>query len=260
MLTVNIDPLYEFRAELGAIESPKYLDMAKESLSYVPNYFWVAPASSTGKYHPKSSLGIGGLLRHVKSVFAISEELLNHPMFGEDFTSDERDTIRVAILLHDACKQGTDNTGENTVSEHPLLVREHLAPVKLMDLDPGNEVENTWDDICTAIETHMGPWNTNRDNEVIMATPSSSVQIFVHMCDFLASRKIIEVDTTPRESQSGGEDWRKEPITDGQRGYIEKLKGDLLRRRGINISVVPSNKGEASELIATLKETLAQNN
>ena len=30
----------------------------------VPDYFWVMPASSTGKYHPDQDAGVGGLVRH----------------------------------------------------------------------------------------------------------------------------------------------------------------------------------------------------
>ena len=42
----------------------------------VLDYFWTDGASRSGKYHPKMSQGIGGLVRHTKAVVMFAEELL----------------------------------------------------------------------------------------------------------------------------------------------------------------------------------------
>ena len=51
--------------------------------------------------------------------------------------------------------------------------------------------------ICKAIKSHMGPWNTDYDNNEIMPKPVTKYENFVHMCDYLASRKciLLEFDT-----------------------------------------------------------------
>src|SRR5690606_37415898 len=109
--------------------------MTAVTLLKAPNYVWFVSASSSGKYHPKSSLGMGGLVRHIKSVFWISEELLSHPTYA-NFLPLEKDFIRSAILLHDMAKQGVSDVPANTtLTEHPLLVREHLNPVKDLFVD-----------------------------------------------------------------------------------------------------------------------------
>ena len=43
------------------------------------------------------------------------------------------------------------------------------------------------------IKTHMGPWITDYDGNEVLEKPKTKYQNFVHMCDFLASRKCILV-------------------------------------------------------------------
>ena len=47
--------------------------------------------------------------------------------------------------------------------------------------------------IADAIKTHMGPWTTDYDGNEVLEKPKTKYQNFVHMCDFLASRKCILV-------------------------------------------------------------------
>jgi hypothetical protein len=275
-VSINIDPTHEFKSELLKIQNTFYLNIAVEALQKVPHYFWFVPASSSGKYHPKSSLGMGGLVRHVKSVFWIAEELLAHSLYAP-FSDDEKDEIRVAILLHDACKQGTENDGSHTVIEHPLLVREALQP----DSVPWTEHTDTWTReqlhiagawfaICDLIETHMGIWTKDKEGREVLDVPKTKAQLFVHQCDYLASRKIIEVDVTPREAQQGygskgdKEAWRSDPITQGQIDYIKKLYV-MVSEKGLYyppIHITDTNgkiiftKGLAGDTINALKDLL----
>ena len=43
------------------------------------------------------------------------------------------------------------------------------------------------------VKTHMGKWNTNPYSDVVLEVPKDRYQYFVHMCDYLASRKFITV-------------------------------------------------------------------
>jgi hypothetical protein len=268
-----IDPIYEFRHELMAIQSDFYREIAKEALKKAPDYFFYVPASSSGKYHPKSSLGIGGLVRHVKAVFAISEELLQHPLYAP-FTEDEKDEIRVAIILHDCCKQGTQNEPSRTLTEHPLLVRNNLAPRDLIEQDRTGKVLEAWSRICDLIETHMGIWTKDKETgKEVLKVPETMAQLFVHLCDYLASRKIIEVDITEREPQSKDYNkqdkepaWRKEPATDDQINYVKRLMIMCIEKNikspvdNIQLTDEDGNriytKGQASDDIEALRKAL----
>ena len=50
------------------------------------------------------------------------------------------------------------------------------------------------DFISECVLTHMGPWTKNYKDEEILTPPTTKAQRFVHMCDFLASRKFLEVN------------------------------------------------------------------
>ena len=66
-----------FIKEIGYIKKERYRDNIKKLISYLPDYFFEIPASSTGKYHPHYALGEGGLVRHTKVAVRIAYELLN---------------------------------------------------------------------------------------------------------------------------------------------------------------------------------------
>ena len=49
------------------------------------------------------------------------------------------------------------------------------------------------EEIADLVATHMGQWNTDYRNGLeIMQKPSTKAQSFVHLCDYLASRKFLE--------------------------------------------------------------------
>ena len=47
--------------------------------------------------------------------------------------------------------------------------------------------------LCSVIKTHMGPWTTDYKGEEVLEAPKTKYQNFVHMCDYLASRKFLLV-------------------------------------------------------------------
>ena len=51
-------------------------------------------------------------------------------------------------------------------------------------------------EISKLVATHMGQWNTNSKSKVVLPLPETAEQKFVHMCDYLASRKNITVDVS----------------------------------------------------------------
>ena len=55
------------------------------------------------------------------------------------------------------------------------------------------------DFVCRCIETHMGPWTTNYKGEEVLTPPKDKYQRFVHMCDYLASRKFLDINFNNNE-------------------------------------------------------------
>ena len=47
--------------------------------------------------------------------------------------------------------------------------------------------------ISSVIASHMGQFNTNSYSTVVLPVPNNKNQRFVHMCDYLASRKFLDV-------------------------------------------------------------------
>ncbi len=179
-----------FQKEIGYIKNIDYVEDFKKLIELLPDYFFEVAASSTGKYHPSFSLGEGGLLRHTKAAVRIAYELLSDPCIGDKYTAREKDLFMIALTMHDGVKCGIPK--ENyTRADHPLLVskliKEHQRELKM----PSEDI----DFLCSVIETHMGPWNTHPyTKEEILPIPKNKYQNFVHMCDYLASRKFLNIE------------------------------------------------------------------
>ena len=178
-----------WKKEFTYIKNAKYRENAVKLIHLLPDYFFEVPASSTGKYHPSYSLGEGGLLRHTKAVVRIGYELLQNNTIGGIFTEEEKDLMLIAMMMHDGVKSGIPKE-KYTRFDHPLLVcnliREHQEELTLTK----GEIEF----ICHAIESHMGEWNTDYNGVEVLPLPKDRYQKFVHMCDFLGSRKFLHVE------------------------------------------------------------------
>lgn len=173
-----------FKKEIGAIHNKKLANAVAKFLDEkVPEYFYEVAASSTGKYHPWYSLGYGGLVRHTKAAVLIAVDLLSL----EQNKHLPADNIIAALILHDTFKHGYDDKG-HTEFIHPLTSAYELDifayEVDLPELH----------DVSDLISSHMGQWNTSKYDTRELPKPSSEASTFVHMCDYLASRKYLTVE------------------------------------------------------------------
>jgi hypothetical protein len=161
MVNVNLDSKYR-----------NLIIHALDRASEVGLEFFEIPASKSGKYHPSYALGRGGLVRHTLSAILIAKDLFELVCF----TKEEKQQIITALALHDLCKPDKD---------HPILVKELLYGYSEW-LEPYAQ------NVLGCIESHMGQW----DNGGTLPRPEKPIESFVHMCDFLASRKYLEVPLT----------------------------------------------------------------
>ena len=173
-----------FNKELNYIKNERYRENAKKIIELLPDYFFEVPASSTGKYHRSFALGDGGLVRHTKVAVRIAYDLLNNDSIGYNFKSEEKDLIILGLLIHDGLKSGITKQ-KYTQFDHPILICNHLKENKNKLTLKDTEIEF----ICSSIETHMGQWNTDYNGNEILKKPTNKYQRFIHMCDFLSSKK-----------------------------------------------------------------------
>lgn len=175
-----------FKLEISYIKNERI----KKSLIYMieklPDYFFLIPAASTGKYHPSYAQGEGGLLRHTKAAVRIGYELLEDPAIGDKYTSDEKDLMLMGLLLHDGLKLGKKES-KYTQFDHPILMANFIEEEK-EHLELTDQERKL---LCDMIKTHMGPWTQDYQGREVLEKPKTKYQNFVHMCDFLASRKCI---------------------------------------------------------------------
>lgn len=178
----------DFNKEIGWIHTDKIRKFAKYCIENLPSYFFTVPASSSGKYHPSYALGNGGLVRHTKAAVAIAHELFNLEMFQKQFSEEEQDLIILSLILHDGKKQG-DGNGKHTVFEHPIYAANFIKQCNFECSLLTDEQERI---VVDAISSHMGQWNTTRNSSTELPKPKNKIQKYVHLCDYLASRKYLE--------------------------------------------------------------------
>lgn len=184
-----------FETEINYIKEDGWKQLAKWLISQLPNYFFEVAASSTGKYHPQYALGKGGLVRHTKAAVRFAVEMLR--LEQNQGLNQAHDPIIIALLLHDGWKHGEQKEdgsySQYTVFKHPKVCADWLRQVKetVEDLS----TKSALDFIASLVESHMGEWNMNYQNGAVeLPKPVSPTQQFVHLCDYLASRKCFEFD------------------------------------------------------------------
>lgn len=187
-----------FSKELNYINNEIFRKAISTFIDKVPDYFQEVPASSSGKYHPFYALGRGGLVCHTKAAVKIAEDLLSLGYNKGRFDNFDHDIIISSLIIHDCYKQGTDNSGSgHTEALHPEIcaekIREYIDKY-IVDLSISGvhriELNRFKLGVSGCVESHMGQWNADGK----LPIPDDDMSYFVHMCDYLASRKYLIVD------------------------------------------------------------------
>lgn len=172
---------------LATIKNNDIREFAEVLVSGLPAYIWEVGASSTGKYHPAYSLGVGGLMRHQIAVVRFLNYFFELEQYNTKFTDREMDLMRVAGLIHDGRKSGEQTDYERskfTKFDHPLQMANVIRGFDGQYLNH-DELEF----MAHCIESHMGQWSTDRKSSVVLPKPVDVYQEMVHLADYLASRK-----------------------------------------------------------------------
>ena len=162
-----------------------------------PDYFWTCPCSTTGKYHPQVSLGVGGLVRHTKLAVWWGIELLR-ALCQEPELKDIptlQDEVIATLLLHDMIKNGKGLNAQGRPFEkgvtgtHGVTLAEKIEEHSDICLDNG---ETSSFRIVTGIAMHMGVWTTKPYHTIDAAGLDAFIEL-IHLADYAASRKVDEI-------------------------------------------------------------------
>lgn len=205
-----------FVKELEYINDDCLRKIVAKTLDNSPECIVHIPASSSGRYHPSYSLGEGGLMRHVKAAVGIAHSLIATDIFKNFIYGDKAeevpscvvtacaDCVYAALILHD-CMKPDDTPKHSTRFDHPLLAAKLFVDTANsclkddtvladVNVDMGY-LEQVIPIIKSAIESHMGQWNqSDYAPDVILPTPKTTIEQFVHLMDYLGSRKYLIFD------------------------------------------------------------------
>ncbi len=181
------EPMYNiefFQTELGWIKDATLRLAVRSALEAAPAWFWTAPSSSSGKWHPVDSNGEGGLCRHTaKGTWLVYK-------YAECFGVDS-DILVSAFLLHDWRKFGPDDEMESGRDRPHYKRHAELGADELLerfpefcgvgDQEPPSGLRHKWEAVCSLIRSHDGKWGT--------CQPYTLEQKLVHIADVTAAHK-----------------------------------------------------------------------
>ena len=193
-----------FEKEIAYISNETLQNIVKDTLDAAPECIQTIPASSSGKFHPKADLGEGGLVRHVKAVTAIAKTMIDTDIFKNialGIGADDYETITIyadialaACILHD-CMKPDDTPKHSTVFDHPLKAANLFKETakKYITKENMNYMKIVIPLVHSSISSHMGQFNTAPYAKgIVLPKPKLGIEQFVHLCDYIASRKFID--------------------------------------------------------------------
>ncbi len=164
-----------------------------------PDYFWTCPCSTTGKYHPQVSLGVGGLVRHTKLAVWWGVELLKalctSPGLKDIPLLVLQNEIIATLLLHDMVKNGKGLNAQGypldrgVTGTHGVTLAEKIVSLT-NELVIKSEDIGTTDRILAGVALHMGIWTTL---PYAIETGVKAFTDLIHLADYCASRKVDEI-------------------------------------------------------------------
>ena len=171
-----------FNPVLQQIRSENIRAFTIACLQDAPIYLERIPASSTGKYHHRTSLGDGGLVRHILRACHFATYFMTaNDIAPEDIRGD---VILSALLLHDIGKK-----------EHYAKYWEyHLHPVVAVEMVKKNRhllPEKVFESIKNAIKFHMGRYSDKSFKKPM--TAYTLIELIVYNSDYLSAKKELEI-------------------------------------------------------------------
>jgi hypothetical protein len=185
-----------FADELTMIHDQKIKNFVLKCFDELcPDYFWTVPCSTSGEYHPKISLGTGGLVRHVKLAVWWGLELIKAmkemPELKEIPAQQLQDEVVATLLLHDLIKNGEGLGPDGRPLDRSVTGTHGVTlTAKIVNSDVFGDMlesDGKYDRILEGIACHMGVWTTDPNYK-----PFGDFTYLIHLADYCASRKVDE--------------------------------------------------------------------
>lgn len=147
----------------------------------------IEAASSSGKYHPTSDLGTGGLIRHSIIVASLAEIMMRCRPEYDDIESHDR--VYAACLLHDM--QKFDGVATHSWNDHPVRMQNLIT-------DYADKVEDVGErrsliQMAEDVGSHMSRWNEAKDyatgKVTVMPLPQTDEQYIIVYADLISANK-----------------------------------------------------------------------
>ena len=190
-----------FQKELSLIHDKDIRNFVIECFDKLcPDYFWTCPCSTTGKYHPQVSLGVGGLVRHTKLAVWWGIELIRALHDSPELKSIAlhilQDEIIATLLLHDMIKNGKGLNAQGypydrgVTGTHGVILAEKLRDYLI---DGTLQLDFNHRRILIGIAMHMGIWTTKIYSTADEPKNWGKFGELIHLADYCASRKVDEI-------------------------------------------------------------------
>lgn len=186
-----------FKHELQQIHDKTIRDFVTTCFDKLcPDYFWTCPCSTTGKYHPQVSLGVGGLIRHTKLAVWWGIELLRALDTSPELKgiTTLQDEVIATLLLHDMIKNGKGLNAQGRPLEKGVTGTHGVTLANRIDneIDTSGMMTDSYIRIVTGIALHMGIWTTKPYSATECVGLESFIDL-IHLADYCASRKVDEI-------------------------------------------------------------------
>jgi len=182
-ITVTHDLYGDFDDDEAVARFPEVTDITDSHLREqviqviqddIPNYFWVAPASS--RNHQPEHRSRHGLWLHIKRVCSMFEGFAPSLKKQGHMSQQDVNEMRAACILHDMFKYGRPPTAvDSTVSNHDILAANYIRNHTSLP-----------DGVADAVEAHNGCW-------YVGSPPSTSAEQTMHMADLAGSRPYNDI-------------------------------------------------------------------
>ena len=180
-------------SEINLINTIYIKEWTIKTLENTPDYFFKAPASSTGKYHPQCTCRKGGLLVHVKRAVYIANRLCS----GWGIKDLDRDIVISATILHDIAKVGNPAIAKSTYEDyenHPINGANLILSTLLEEIKP--PFDEIIKQITNCVQNHMGLWTPEKVKKEIKKY--TLLELAVYTADYIATTKDL---ITPKDRE-----------------------------------------------------------
>lgn len=180
--------------EINMIENEGIKSFVR-SILYRAEGFWDIPASFSGKHHPPDERDKGGNILHTKRAVRVGSVLAD----SYSLSSDEKDLITAALLLHDITKGIKPQSSDKYYYDpmHPYTAGSFIKKCQEQDKKYASESQSSTlfiseedtQTILRLIRCHLGPWSP-----VPETTPVTYMDMIVHLADNISSKLHLIVD------------------------------------------------------------------